>query len=254
MTTNHTLTAVIVDDERKSLEALQRLLTTQHPEILIQTTCDSVASAFGTLSTSTPDVVFMDIMLPDGTAFDLLAQLPSVKFKIIFTTGHDEFALRAIKLAALDYLLKPIDTDELRQAIARLRESKHDHENHERQLRLLQYHVTSSGTDSAKIALPTLDGFSFVPISDIIKCVAQGNYTDIFLTNRNKLTACKILKEFEELFAPFDFARIHNSYIINLQHLKRYVKGKGGYVVLSDGSELEVSVRRKEEFLRRIGM
>jgi two-component system LytT family response regulator len=196
----------------------------------------------------------MDICIRDGTSFDILSQLSSVEFKIIFTTAFNEYALRAIKFSALDYLLKPVDADELSTAIQKFIDARFDNDQNKQQLHLLHDHLASSENGKGMIAIPTLDGFTIIQIQDIIRCEAQSNYTDVFLKNNIKFTTCRTLKEYEELFVPHNFFRIHNSHLINLNHLQKYVKGKGGHVILSDGKELEVSVRRKEEFLKRLGM
>ena len=246
--------ALIVEDEKKACESLRHLLVANHAEINIVKTCESVSESLEFLKRNTIDLVFLDICIKNGTSFDILSQLTSVEFKIIFTTGHDEYAIRAIKLSALDYLLKPINPDELRSAIQKFKDSRFDHVHNKQQLHLLHKHLTSSQSSEGMMAIPTIDGFTIIQIQDIIRCEAQSNYTDIFLKNKIKFTTSRTLKEYEELFAPYNFFRIHNSYLINLHHLQKYVRGKGGYVILSDGKELEVSVRRKEEFLNKLGM
>jgi len=253
--TNHKMyNAVIIEDEKKACESLHHLLKANHPEINVVKECESVSDSIEFLKQNTIDIAFMDICIQDGTSFDILSQLSSVEFKIIFTTAHDEYALRAIKLSALDYLLKPIDADELRSAIQKFIDARFDHNQHKQQLHLLHDHLAFSEHGKGMVAIPTLDGFTIVQIQDIIRCEAQSNYTDVFLRNKIKFTTSRTLKEYEELFAPHNFFRIHNSHLINLNHLQKYVRGKGGYVILSDGKELEVSVRRKEEFLNRLGM
>lgn len=246
--------ALIIEDEKKACESLCRLLKTNHAEINIVKACESVSDSLDFLKQNTIDLAFMDICIQNGTSFDILSHLSSVKFKIIFTTAHDEYAIRAIKLSALDYLLKPINADELRSAIQKFKDSRFDHSQNKQQLHLLHDHLASSENSRGMVAIPTLDGFTIIQIQDIIRCEAHSNYTDVLLKNKTKFTTSRTLKEYEELFAPYNFFRIHNSHLINLHHLQKYVRGKGGYVILSDGKELEVSVRRKEEFLNRLGM
>ncbi len=254
MTHNKLYQALIIEDEKKACESLSHLLKTNHPEINVVKAYESVSDSLDFLKQNTIDLAFMDICIRDGTSFDILSQLSSVEFKIIFTTAYDEYALRAIKLSALDYLLKPINADELRSAIQKFIAARFDHDQHKQQLHLLHDNLASSENGKGMVAIPTLDGFTIIQIQDIIRCEAQSNYTDVFLINKIKFTTCRTLKEYEELFAPHNFFRIHNSHLINLHHLQKYVRGKGGYVILSDGKELEVSVRRKEEFLTRLGM
>ncbi len=254
MTHNKLYNALIIEDEKKASESLRYLLQANHHEINVVKVCESVSGSLDFLKKNTIDLAFMDICIQDGTSFDILSQLSSVEFKIIFTTAHDEYALRAIKLSALDYLLKPIDAEELRTAIQKFINARFDHDQHKQQLHLLYDHLVSSEQDKGMVAIPTLDGFTIVQIQDIIRCEAQSNYTEVFLKNKIKFTTSRTLKEYEELFTPHNFFRIHNSHLINLHHLRKYVRGKGGYVILSDEKELEVSVRRKEGFLNRLGM
>jgi two-component system, LytTR family, response regulator len=254
MTNSKLYQAIIIEDEKKACESLRHLLNKNHPAINVVKACESVSDSLDFLKHNTIDLAFMDICIKNGTSFDILSQLSSVEFKIIFTTAFDEYALRAIKLSALDYLLKPIDADELRIAIQKFIDVRFDNDLNKQQLRLLHDNLLSSEHGKGMVAIPTLDGFTIIQIQDIIRCEAKSNYTDVFLKNNIKFTTCRTLKEYEELFVPHNFFRIHNSHLINLHHLQKYVKGKGGHVVLSDGKELEVSVRKKEEFLNRLGM
>lgn len=247
------LRAVIVDDEEHCRRTLSRLLTIHCHGVHEIAQCHSVASGLEVIRANKPDLVFLDIEMSDGTGFDLLQQSESVPFKIIFTTAHDEYAIRAIRFSALDYLLKPISVTELRAAVERAAESTAVSPVHQTQIRLLRDNL--SGTDGqAKIALPTLDGFMFVALADIIVCEARRNYTECILAKGDALLVCRTLREFEDLLAEQGFFRIHHSHIINLHHLRRYVRGRGGYVVMSNGREFEVSMRRKEEFIARLGM
>ncbi len=248
-----TLQTVIVDDEERCIEALKHLLGKHCPQVKIIATCDSVATAMSTLGGVAADLVFLDVMLPDGTGFDILQKLDLEHTAVIFTTAHDEFALKAIKFSALDYLLKPVNPDELALAVGKAQRVFELHEIRPAQLQTLASHLSQN--DGAKmIALPTLDGFSFVEVQEIIFCESRSNYTDVTMKNGVKLTVCKTIKEYEILLEEYGFFRIHNSHIINLQHLRKYVRGKGGYVILSNGKELEVSTRRKEAFLERLAL
>ena len=198
--------------------------------------------------------MFLDVELPDGTAFDDLQQLGGIRFQIIFTTAHAEYALRAIRFSALDYLMKPVVAEETRAAVDKVRGRRQDHDVRAHQMRTLQKHLVSGGEGMDRIVLPTQEGFIFVELHDIVWCEAQSNYTVFHLVAGPALIACRTMMEFEELLQEHGFFRIHHSHMINLHHVARYVKGKGGYVVMSTGTELEVSVRkRKEEFVGRIG-
>ncbi len=247
------LRAVLVDDEEHCRRTLSRLLADHCHGVREIAQCDSVASGLEVIRTNKPDLVFLDIEMPDGTGFDLLQQAGSVPFKIIFTTAHDEYAIRAIRFSALDYLMKPISAAELRAAVERAAAPAAASPVHPTQIRLLRDNLSGAGS-RAKIALPTLDGFIFVALADIISCEARRNYSECLLEKGDTLLVCRTLKEFEDLLEEQGFFRIHHSHIINLHHLRRYVRGKGGYVVMSNGREYEVSVRRKEEFIARLGM
>jgi two-component system, LytTR family, response regulator len=246
------LTALLVDDERRCRDTLSRLLAAHCPQVREIEQCGSVEAADMAIRTHRPDLVFLDIMLPDGTGFDLLRQLHPVGFKVIFTTAHEEHAIRAIRFSALDYLMKPVMSSELVSAVARACEAQSATIAQTSRIKLLHENLFA-GDEHAKIALPTLDGFLFVELGDIVTCEARRDYTACATTNGETLLVCRTLKEFEELLSPHGFFRVHHSHIINLRHLRRYVRGKGGYVVMSNGREFEVSVRRKEEFIAHIG-
>lgn len=248
------LRAAVVDDEAASRLMLKHLLAKHCPQVTVIAECGSVDEAVRTLPACAPDLVFLDIMLDDGTGFDILQQLESVPFKVVFTTAHDTFAIRAIRFSALDYLLKPIQREELIHAVARAGDSAPPPRTHSSQLRLLHDNLASSTGNDTQIALPTLDGFIFVAVHDIIDLEAQGNYTACTTTQGETHIISRTLKEFDDLLAEHGFFRIHHSHSISLRHLRRYVRGKGGYVVMSNGKELEVSVRRKEEFIAQLGM
>jgi two-component system LytT family response regulator len=248
------LRTLLIDDESNARGMLRKLLDRHCPDVSIAGECRNVVQALEALPRELPDLVFLDVEMPDGTGFDLLERLGSVPFKVIFTTAHNEYAVRAIRFSALDFLLKPVDPEELTSAVARAVSSSATEDSNARRLHVLREHLRQDRDAPERIALPTIDGFGFVEVRDIIRCVASSNYTEFHLQNKARVTVCRTLREYDELLTPFGFARIHHSTLINLAHLRRYVKGKGGYVVMSDGSELEVSVRRKEEFLKALGM
>lgn len=244
---------IIIEDEKNASDTLRMLLEKKHPEIEVVAVCEDVCTAVEFLRANMIDLAFMDVCIRGGTSFDILSQLPTISFQFIFITAYDEYALGALKLSAVDYLLKPIGMEELESAIQKFLNTRIDHVQREQQLQVLREHLASAHAGEGMVVIPTTEGFTVVHIQDIVRCEAQSNYTDIYLKDKTKLTACKTLREYEDLFARHNFFRIHHSYIINLQHLRKYVKGKGGYVILSDGKELEVSVRKKEEFLHRLG-
>jgi len=239
--------AVIVDDESKARNALKNLLAQHCPEITVIGEGDCVKAGVQTINDLSPDVVFLDVQMPDGTGFDLLEQFSEIKFKIIFASAFDKFAIQAFKFSALDYLLKPVEPEMLIEACSKLKEDDKFAEINKK-LEVLM----SNKNSFEKIALPTLDGIIFVKIKEILRCESDNNYTNIFLRDAKKIIVSKTLKEYDEMLTPFNFFRIHKSHLINLAFLARYKKGEGGSVEMEDGAELEVSRRRKEEFLNAL--
>ena len=196
-------------------------------------------------------MVFLDIQMQSETGFDLLAKVKPINFEVIFTTAHSNYAIKAFKFSAIDYLLKPIDIEDLKKAVEKV-ERKVNFNISARLEQLVQNLKPSSGQNH-KLALPTLDGLIFVKIEDIIYCEASSNYTQIFTFDGKKHVVSRTLKEYEELLADHDFFRIHNSFLINLNSIKKYVRGEGGYVIMSNDVSLDVSKRKKEAFLSKLG-
>lgn len=242
---------VIVEDEPRSAERLITLLEINHShQVTVEKWLASPEEVLEYFGKNTPDLVFFDVEIKDQTAFDLMRQLPKIDFKVIFTTAHQEYALKAIKVSALDYLLKPVDQDELAEAIQKMEKSiaKPDAVQQMKELFL----ELKKEKLPPKIGLPTLFGHEYVSPEEIIRCQADVNYTHIFLRDGRKLTVAKTLKEYEIMLTDHGFFRVHNSHLINLREVKFYNKGKGGFLILKDGSEVEVASRRKEAFLRAV--
>jgi two-component system, LytTR family, response regulator len=246
--------AIIIDDEQHCIDRLQTLLV----EYCVGTI--EVCGAFKNFETGLdgirrlkPGLVFLDVELGDKKGFDLLQKLTETDFAVIFTTAHQQYAVTAFKFSALDYLLKPIDPDDLLQAVEKLKD-KNSREELATKMDALFYNLKSLQGATKRISVPTVSGLSFIDVSDIIRCQSDINYTTIFLKDKQKLIVAKTLKEFENLLSGYNFFRVHNSHLINLTYIKNYNKGKGGYVSLSDNSVIEVSTRRKEEFLKRLAM
>jgi len=213
--------------------------------------CENIAEATEAVRLHAPDVVFLDIQLQRETGFDLLTKIKEINFEVIFTTAYTEYAIKAFKFSAIDYLLKPIDIEDLKKAVARV--EKRVSNNMTGRLSQLVQNLKQGSNENYKIALPTLDGLVFVKISDILYCEASSNYTQIFTTEEKYLVS-KTLKEYDDLLSDHNFFRIHNSYLININSIKKYVKGEGGYVVLNNDTSLDVSKRKKEAFLNKIGI
>jgi two-component system LytT family response regulator len=245
--------AVIVDDEKISLNALASKLQALCPDVAVLQLYDNPKKAQQEIPSLRPDVLFLDIEMPNVNGFTLLKNIAPVNFDVIFTTAYSEYAIAALRISALDFLLKPIDANELVNAVKRLGEKLKQHSENrlEEQLQLFfQYQKQPGQLD--KIALPVLNGLEFIEVNDIIKVQGENVYSIFFLVDERKIVVSRTLKETEQLLSRWSFMRVHKSYIINLRYIKRYTKGEGGVVELSDGSEVEVSRRSKNEFLKRI--
>lgn len=249
----NTFRALIVDDTENSRTTLRHDLNEYCPQILVVGEADGVKSALEMIATKKPDVVFLDIQMGDGTGFDLLTQLKEIDFQIIFTTALDSFGVRAIKFSALDYLLKPIDPDDLIKAVGKLEKSEKARNLKESINLLLDNMKTTSSSGSKRIALHSLEKVHLVSVDDIIRCESQGAYTIFYLKNKEQILASKNLKEFEDLLAGHSFIRVHHSHLINFAYLKEYVKKDGGYAVMIDKTEVPVSFRKRTALLDMIG-
>lgn len=242
--------AVIVDDEENNIGALQSLLTQFCPEIDITGTAGNARQAFTVISELQPQLVFLDIEMPMGNGFDLLEKLMPVNFEVIFVTAFDQYAITAFKYSALDYLLKPVSIDDLKRAVSRsvLRIAEKNVNN---RIETLIANFRNEAQGLKKIGLPTAEGLIFEEIENIIHLQAESNYTLVFIRNKKKMTITKSLKEFEDMLPASIFCRLHHSHIVNLNYITKYYKGRGGYVELSDGTTVEVSTRKKDDFLEK---
>ncbi len=252
----HMLKAVIVEDEKNSQELLKELITEYCEGIEVVDIAGNVAEGLEALDAKQPDVLFLDIELPDGDGFQVLEKTTYKNFDVIFTTAYDQYAMRAFKFSATDYLLKPVDIDELEDAVARVRE-KHEQgeaqpEQQSAKLDALIQNLRNMTQPLKRIVLPTSNGFTVVNPENIIRCESDRNYTFIFLTDGRKILVSRTIKEYDEMLSDYNFFRIHQSHLINLSYLKNYTRGRGGYVELTDGTVLDVSARRKSEFLKRM--
>ncbi len=238
---------VIIEDESKARDELKTLLS-DFSELEIVGEADTLSKADEVCKSLRPDLVFCDVMLPGGTSLDWLVSLEKVDFDLIFTTSYQEFAIQAFRLAAVDYLLKPLDRTEVEEAVYRFLERKTDQSIPVKQL----IQNLQLPRERSKMALPTMSGYQFVEIRDIIRCESDNTYTTFFLRGKSKVLVSRTLKEVETILEPFGFFRVHNSHLINLNEVTEYLRGEGGQVKLSDGSVVDVSRRRKEEFLERV--
>lgn len=244
------LKALIVDDEAKSRTLLKRLCEEYCEGLTITDTAASVQEATDKIKTGSPAIVFLDIQMPLQSGFDLLEHYgENIPFEIIFTTAYDQYAIKAFHYAAADYLLKPINVDELKEAVNRVkaRITKATGNQH-----LVELKDQLDKKEFSKIALTTTEGFTFVEISDIIRCEAEGNYTFIHLKDGHAHLITKTLKHYEEILSDRNFFRVHKSHLINLNNVRRFVKGRQGQIEMIDGKKVEVSTRKKEGLLMRL--
>jgi two-component system LytT family response regulator len=243
--------AIIVDDELGARESLSKMIEKNCKQIEVVAKVDSMLAAFEAITNKEPDLVFLDIEMPNGNAFDLLEKFKTINFNIIFTTAYDHYAIKAIKFSAVDYILKPIDPEELVIAVKRFEERIGKSTSLDKQFKTLLSNVRPENK-LKKVGIPDGDGLIFINLSDIIRCDSDGNYTFFILTTGKKIIASRTLGEYEQMFAEDNFFRIHRSHLINLEHVKKYIKGEGGYVVMSDNSQVEVSRRNKTDFLEKL--
>lgn len=243
--------AIIVDDELGARESLSKMIEKNCKQIEVVAKVDSMLSAFEAITNKEPDLVFLDIEMPNGNAFDLLEKFKSINFNIIFTTAYDHYAIKAIKFSAIDYILKPIDSEELVTAVKRFENQRGQKESLDKQFKTLLSNVKPENK-LKKVGIPDGDGLIFINLSDIIRCDSDGNYTFFILTSGKKIIASRTLGEYEQMFVDDNFFRIHRSHLINLEHVKKYIKGEGGYVVMTDNSQVEVSRRNKTDFLEKL--
>lgn len=242
--------AIIVDDEKKSRVILARLIETYCSTIKIMELCDSVDAAIKAIKKFDPDLVFLDIEMPFENGFALLEKIKPTTFQVIFITAYDHYAIKAIKYSALDYLLKPVDSDELIVAVDKMEALINTKPIQFPDFEVLLSNLKKGGR--AKIAVPTFDGLRMIYVEEIIRCIADESYTEIILSNGDKVTVSRILKDYEDLLADLNFFRVHNSCLINLAHVSKYVKGDGGNVIMTNGESVEVARRKKNELLHRL--
>jgi two-component system LytT family response regulator len=242
--------AIIVDDELDCCETIAALLDSFCPDVELTGIYHNGAEALPIIRQKKPDLVFLDVEMPKMNCFEMLEHLPQVNFDIIFTTSYDQYALKAIRFSAIDYLLKPIDREELQKAVQKVR--MRSQRNISQQVEILMQKLHHPTKPVGKIALPTMEGLQMIPVDSIISCESDSNYTILLLKNRKKLIVSTTLKEIEEVLEDHSFVRVHRSNLVNLNEVERYVKGEGGYLIMSDGSSIDVSRNRKEQLMKQL--
>jgi two-component system, LytTR family, response regulator len=244
------VTAIIVDDDPLSSMHIHQLLLKNAKEVSVQAVCNQPEEALLKIRELRPQLIFLDVEMPGMTGFELLKQLPEKEFETIFISSHDHYAIRAIRFAALDYILKPVDPTALQEAVSRAVEK----------IRLAgkqnNYTQLVPGVNDDKpldlLAIPTMDGLVFEKPNDIVYCEASDKYTKVFFSQKKQMLSSRTLGDFEDVLVASGFYRIHHSYLVNLKHLQRYIKGEGGQVVMSNGITLDVSRRKKEKLLQLV--
>lgn len=246
--------AIIVDDEERHHETLNKMLTNFCPEIQLLGDAFNVKEAINLIDEKSPQLIFLDIEMPGGNGFTLFEHFDDPPFEVIFTTAHDLYAINAIKYAALDYLMKPVNIRELQEAVARATKiiSKSENTSSNQKIDVLKSNLKLEDKRLTKIALPSSDGIDFIEAEAIIRAEAERSYSNFYLENGKKILVSKPLKEYEALLEQCNFFRVHKSHMINLTHIEKYIKGKGGYVIMKDGSHVDVSVRKKDDLLNRL--
>jgi len=243
---------VLVDDDKKNITILKSLLAELHANIQIAGEAGNVEEAATIIPAAAPNLVFLDIEMPFGNAFDLLDRLMPVDFEIIFITAFDEYSLKAFRYSALDYILKPVDINDLQRAVQKA-ENKIALKNNNGQLSNLLFNLNKQSS-IARIALPVREGFDFVDINEIVSCQSNNDCTIVLTCAGKKYMCDRSIKEYEDLLPDNSFFRIHHSYIVNVHFVKKFFReGRGGYVELTDGATIPVAYRRKDEFLSKFG-
>lgn len=239
--------ALIIDDEEDAREVLKMSLKKYCPEVTILALCESPEIGLEKIDELQPDLVFLDVQMPQLSGFDLLERLTEINFDVIFVTAYDRYAIKAIKFSALDFLLKPIDVDELVTAVQKVKEK-----NTKFKFKSLLNNIKYGSEKLERLAIPSDNEIIIQKVSDIIYCKADSNYTMLHLVDNKKIIVSKTLKEFENILPETDFCRIHHATLVNIAHVTKYIKGEGGYVLVTGGSHLDVSRRKKDSFLDKL--
>lgn len=242
--------AITIDDEESGRKIICQYVEKYCDGIEIVGQADSVKSGIDEIEKKKPDLVFLDIQMQDGTGFNLLEQIQNRNFKVIFVTSYDQFALKAFKYSATDYLLKPVDPDAFAEAVSKIQIDIEKADKADKTKNNTIDELLSNVNSFEKIGLPTSDGIRFVKVDDIVRCESDSSYTIFFMNSKEKIVVSKNLKNYEDLLSDRKFLRIHKSHLINTRYVEQYINGDGGQVVMSDGSTVEVSRRKKEELIR----
>ena len=240
---------IIIDDEKNSIEALHYELEEFRDEVIIIDECLSGNEGLASINKNNPDLIFLDIEMPGMNGFEMLEKLEKVDFDVVFTTAYDQFAIKAFKISAMDYLLKPVNHSDLKKVIYKAKERLSEPVI-QKQLEMLFEVMKDKNPDFPIIALPTMETLEFVEVKNILNCVSDGNYTYIYTDSDDRFYVSKTLKEIEDMLKGHNFVRVHHSHIVNILHVKRYIKGRGGELVLKNGEVIPVSRNKKEDLMK----
>lgn len=243
---------VVIDDEPNARQVVKNILTQFCPSVEIIGEAENVADGVALINDSKPDLVLLDIRMPDGTGFNVLKKVNKLDFHFIFITAHEEYAIQAIKQSALDYIVKPINVNELVAAVEKAELAQPAEKQIEKSLEVLTFNQSNVNSEK-RLVLNTHDSIYIVKVQDIISCKADRNYTEVNLLNQNKLVISKTLKDIEEMLDGCGFFRSHQSYLINLKYISHYEKGLGGTIIMQDNSRIPVSSRKKDSFIQLMG-
>lgn len=247
--TTEKINAIIIDDERHCIESLKSLINKHCSQIQLTHCCHSAKEGLLSIRKSKPDLVFLDVEMPWMSGIELLEALGTIDFQVIFTTAHDQYAVQAFRLSAIDYLLKPIQVEDLKESVERV--SNYRYQNIQERFEHLSHNMNNS-QGLHRVGIPTKEGIDYILIDEIIYCEAESNYAHVYLKNKRHIMMSKPLKEIESQLKPYNFCRIHQSYLINLNHLVKYVRGNAGYVIMANEQHLNVSRAKKHELMNRI--
>jgi len=239
---------VMIDNEGPMIKTLSGLLDMYCPDVMVVGTADGVSTGEKLILEQNPDLIFLDVEMDDGTGLDLVERLNFRKLQVVFVTAHDKYAINAFKYSAIDFLLKPVDPEDLMKAMKKFQEAKKVHDL-EQQVAVLTDHLRGGALRDKKIVLSDYESMHLVKVDEIVWCVAEGSYTRFKLFDGQEIMVSKNLKSYEDILSGDDFVRIHNSYLVNINHIKRFERSEGGLVIMNNGGTLPVSVRKKDALM-----
>ena len=242
------MNTIIIDDEKNQRSVIRQIIEKYCPDISVVGEADNIDDAFSLINSLQPDLIFLDVEMPYGSGFDLLTKFDEVPFEVIFVTGFGHYAVKAFEFNALHFIQKPVDDKVIMQAVARAR-ARMQEKTRANYYNVVLENLRDPMSLDNQIAIPLVEGFEFIKVKDIVRCKSEAGSTFIYLSNSKRIFSSKNLKGYESLLKDYNFCRVHNSHLINISHIKKYLKSDGGIVVMSDNSEIPISRRRKDAFL-----